>query len=461
MTLAPKLPPAVLIEDGWSAARLIPTTGIGGQDEQEERATSSLLAVMRAVPEFGRALLAHLDAPAGRISTYSEVRFTGVDAKVSIPDGGIVVERGKNRWRCLVEVKTGNHALRPEQVARYLELARAHELDAVLTISNEITSSPTESPLNLDLRKFKKVHLRHLSWWHILTEAIDQHKHRGITDPDQAWILGELIAYLDHERSGASGFEDLGDKWVGVRDGARTGTLRATDAGVREVGARWEQFVQYLALGLRQDLGRDVIPVWSRKLDVIGRREAIVRELADSGHLRGTVKVPDAIAPLEIDVDLSARLLTTSVDIAAPREGRAKTRLTWLLRQLRDAPATLRIEVTYPLVKETTTALLRAAMEQPDRLLWTPDPRREPRMFTLALSREMGTKRGKGQGSFVSESKKQVIDFYRVVVQQLKPWAAGAPKLPAPPEASEAAASPRPPDFTAEDVREPGEGLGP
>ncbi len=82
-------------------------------------------------------------------------------------------------------------------------------------------------------------------------------------------------------------------------------------------------------------------------------------------------------------------------------------------------------------------------------------------MFTLALSREMGTKRGKGQGSFVSESKKQVIDFYRVVVQQLKPWAAGAPKLPAPPEASEAAASPRPPDFTAEDVREPGEGLGP
>ena len=72
---------------------------------------------------------------------------------------------------------------------------------------------------------------------HILTEAIDQHRHRGITDPDQAWLLGELIAYLDHDKSGASGFEDLGEKWVAVRDGARAQTLRALDAGVRDVAA--------------------------------------------------------------------------------------------------------------------------------------------------------------------------------------------------------------------------------
>ena len=44
-------------EDGWRPSRLIPTTGIGGQDEQEQRATSSLLAVMSSVPQFGRALL--------------------------------------------------------------------------------------------------------------------------------------------------------------------------------------------------------------------------------------------------------------------------------------------------------------------------------------------------------------------------------------------------------------------
>src|SRR5688572_3280457 len=177
-------------EDEWRARRLIPTTGIGPQDEQEERATSSLLAVMAAVPQFGRALLDHLGAPGGRIQTFTEIRFIDADTKLSIPDGAVVVERGKARWVCLIEVKTAGASLRPDQVERYLELARVNGFDAVLTISNQITASPTESPIAIDLRKAKKVALRHLSWWQVMTEARIQHKHRGIADTDQAWILG-------------------------------------------------------------------------------------------------------------------------------------------------------------------------------------------------------------------------------------------------------------------------------
>jgi hypothetical protein len=440
---------------------LIPTTGIGGQDEQEERATSSLLAVMAAVPEFGRALLSHLDAPAGRIRTFSEVRFKSeLDEKLSIPDGGIVVDRGKTVWRCLVEVKTGNAPLRPEQVAGYLELARLSDIQAVLTISNQITPTPSDSPLQIDPKKTRKVILRHLSWWHILTEAIDQHRHKGITDPDQTWILGELIAYLDNERSGAGGFTDMGDKWVTVRDSARAQTLRANDAAAREVAARWEEMIQWLALGLRQDLGREVTSVWPRKLDATARRQAIVRHLADEGRLEGGVRVPGAIAPVEISVDLRTRLVTTSVEVAAPREGRARTRITWLLRQLKDSPSNLRIDASFPLAKETTSVLLKEGLEKPDKLLWPADPKREPRSFKLALAKEMGIKRGKGQGTFVGESRQQVIDFYRSVVQALKPWSAGAPKLPSPADVTQPTPSPRPPDYTSPG-RDPGEGADP
>ncbi len=449
------------IEDAWHPARLIPTTEIGGQDEQEQRATSSLLAVMAAVPEFGRALLAHLDAPAGRIRTYTEVRFKSeVDDQVSIPDGGIVVDRGKTIWRCLVEVKTGNAPLKPDQVSTYLDLARLNDIQAILTISNQIVSSPAESPVHVDPKKLRRTTLRHLSWWRIMTEAIDQHRHRGVSDPDQAWLLGELIAYLDNEKTGAGGFTDMGDKWVTVRDAARAQTLRASDAGARDVAAKWEEFVQWLALGLRQDLGREVTAVWSRKLDPGARRQSIVRELVDAGRLEASVKVPGAIAPVDIAVDLRTRLVTTSVDVAAPREGRSKTRITWLLRQLKDAPATLRIDATFPLVRETTSELLKQTIEKPERLLWSPDPKREPRSFKLALAREMGIKRGKGQGSFVGESKQQVIDFYRLVVQALRPWTSGAPRLPVPLEESEATASAGPSDSSSE-VGQPGEGVDP
>src|SRR6266540_718352 len=272
-------------EDNWRRARLIPTTGIGGQDEQEQRATSSLLAVMLAVPQFGRAILEHVDAPAGRILTFTEVRFIDADTKLSIPDGAVVVERGKTRWVCLVEVKTGGVELRGDQVERYLDLARANGFDAVLTISNQITASPAESPFSIDPRKLKKVALRHLSWWKAMTEARVEHVHRGVSDPDQAWILGELIAYLDHERAGAGGFDDMGDKWVAVREGGRQSTLKASDAGVRDVASRWEQFVEYLSLGLTQDLGRQVEPQLPKNLDATARRELQIRSLVEDGKL--------------------------------------------------------------------------------------------------------------------------------------------------------------------------------
>ena len=62
-------------EDRWLPARLIPTSGIKGVDEQERRATSALLSVIMAVPEFSRSLLRKVDAPAGTIRTYIEPPF--------------------------------------------------------------------------------------------------------------------------------------------------------------------------------------------------------------------------------------------------------------------------------------------------------------------------------------------------------------------------------------------------
>ena len=230
----------------WHHARLIPTAGIRGQEEQEKRATSCLLAVMHAVPEFGHALLKELGAPKSPvIETFAEVRFKDAGGKTVIPDGAIVCQRGKKRWTCLVEVKTGTAALKDDQVGSYLDVAREHGFDGVLTISNQITPSSSVTPVTVDGRKLRRTSLWHFSWWRIITEAIVQSRYRGVSDPDQAWILGELIAYLDNEASGAAGFDDMGDKWVSVRKAAHNGTLRQNDAEGRAVAERWEQFTQY------------------------------------------------------------------------------------------------------------------------------------------------------------------------------------------------------------------------
>ena len=83
-------------EKSWNVARLIPTSGINGADEQERRATSALLAVMSAVKESGRVMTAPLGAPAGTVETFIEVPFD-LNGKRIFPDGLIRARRGSGR----------------------------------------------------------------------------------------------------------------------------------------------------------------------------------------------------------------------------------------------------------------------------------------------------------------------------------------------------------------------------
>jgi hypothetical protein len=100
--------------------------------------------------------------------------------------------------------------------------------------------------------------MHHLSWIALITEATIQHEHRGISEPDQAWILEELIRYLEHPNSGALQFEDMGQHWVSVRNSAKDGTLRETDPGVEEVVEHWIEFMRFLSLQLGRELGAEV-----------------------------------------------------------------------------------------------------------------------------------------------------------------------------------------------------------
>lgn len=120
-----------MAEEAWHEARLIPTSGINGPDEQERRATSALLAVMTSVREFGRALTQPLGAPAGQVLAYIEVPFAQGEAKV-IPDGLLRVCRGSKTCTALVEVKTGTNESEVQQLENYLDVAQEQGFDALV-----------------------------------------------------------------------------------------------------------------------------------------------------------------------------------------------------------------------------------------------------------------------------------------------------------------------------------------
>lgn len=161
--------------------------------------------------------------------------------------------------------------------------------------------------------------------------------------------------------------------------------------------------------------------------------------------------MPDAAAPVDLEANLRTRQLRTSATIPAPKEGRPQTRINWILRQVKEMRPDLRVEVRYPNAREHPSLLLRDALEHPERLLYAPDPKRDPRVFDLALVGDLGRKRGKRQGSFVGDSRGQLLTFYRDVLQQIRPWQPPAPRLPAP----------RPPEATRADGDSPPDSVPP
>lgn len=420
---------ADVVEENWHEARLIPTSGINGADEQERRATSALLAVMTAVREFGRALTKPFGAPAGAVETYIEVPFHLGDARL-YPDGLIRVRRGQKAWTALVEVKTGGNVLAVPQLESYLDVAREQGFDAVITISNEIPAVAGQHPTKVDKRKLRKVALHHLSWTQVLAEAVMQKEFRGVADPDQAWILGELIRYLEHPRSGALEFDDMGEGWVTVRESVRAGTLRSTDKGVGEVAARFDALLRFACLSLGRQLGAEVVPVLSRKelAEPQLRTQALVAGLVSTGQLVGAIRIPGTAGDLMITADLRAGTVTCHVDIESPREGRPTTRVNWLARQLKAAPETVRVEAFAMHARGPGAAeLLRVVRENPASLIV--DPARDIKSFRVAMSVAMGPKRGRGRGAFIDSVLAAVDVFYLEVMQQLKAWSATPPRL--------------------------------
>ena len=416
-------------EETWLKARLIPISGLGGNEERERRATSALLAVLSAVKEFGRATLGRLGAPAGVVSCFCEVPFELDDGRKVRVDGLIRVRRGRRTWTLLVEVKTGPNELAQDQVEAYLEVVRENHFDGLLTISNQIVPVAGQHPVKVDGRKFGRVPLFHLSWARILTIAHMVREHQGVSDPDQAWILGELIRYLEYEGSGALAFEDMGPNWVKVRGAVKEQTLRLSDEGTEDVAARWDQLVQYLCLGLGARLGQEVRPVLSRKeTEEPDYRVAIVaRDLVNSGNLSAAIRIPNTVGPVELSANLRTMTASASTEVEAPELKRAASRVNWLVRQLRNAPAELRIDVTFYHTRATSAELLTKVRESLKCVLLGRD--RVPRSFAVTLSTGVGTKRKSGQGSFISDVSALLDEFYREVVQDLKPWTAPAPQL--------------------------------
>ncbi|WP_330305914.1 MULTISPECIES: TerD family protein [unclassified Streptomyces] len=416
----PKVAKKPLAEnDAWRTARLFPASALKSDRERETRATSVLLSVMAQVPEFGRRLTAAFGAPAGRMETFTEVSLPNGDSPRR-PDGVIRVERAGKLWTALVETKTNGNSLKPDQVQAYVDIAARRGYEAVITVSNdvELDGSPLVD-VKTDGRRKNKVALRHLSWADVTHQAQMLIRHEGVANAAHAWLLQELLHYLQHENSGCHGFQNMGPAWVPVRNGIDDETLCQGDPRAVDVVESWERLVRQVCLRLGGELGQKVLPVQRAKrgTDPRARRADLADQLCLEGKLDAELRIEGTPGVLALCADLRTGKLRTSIEIAAPEQGYPLTWAKRLVRQLDEAPADLHVET----LLEGQTSGPRGTLERlrPEPADILPKNGAPITGFRLSLFRGMGNTRGNAESGFIRSVDESVDRFHTHVVVHL------------------------------------------
>ncbi len=406
--------------DTWRSARLFPVSALKSDRERETRATSVVLSVMAQVPEFGRRLTAGFGAPAGRMETFTEVTLPHGESPRR-PDGVVRVERAGKLWTALVETKTNGNALKPDQVQAYMDIAARRGYEAVITLSNDVALEG--SPLvdvRIDRRRKHKVALWHLSWAEVVHQAQMLIRHEGVGNAAHAWLLQELLQYLQHENSGCHGFQNMGAAWVPVRRGIDEETLCQGDARALEVIENWERLVRQVCLRLGGELGQKVLPIQRarRGSDPGARRTELADRLCEQGRLNAEIRIEGTPGVLAITADLRTGKLRTSIEVPAEQTGYPLTRAKRLVRRLAEAPADLHIETLVDGQGPGPRGTLERLRPEPADLL--PRDGAQITGFRLSLFKGMGNGRGSAETGFIRSVDEAVDRFHAQVVTHVE-----------------------------------------
>jgi hypothetical protein len=424
------------LESG-ETARLIP---VASSRQKESHAISALLGVFRMIPDYAAMMLAEVEAPVNtrsRLEAYTEVCFktkAKVPSKSSTlprPDGYIVVESRGKRWAALIEAKVKNDELKSDQIEKYLDLARDVGADAVITISNDFALLPTHHPVRVNRQKTRNTGLYHFSWLSLLSNAQILADSDELKVKEQAFVLRELIRFLDDERSGVQPFDRMGSGWKEICNAVQHGQqLTKTSDLVAEAVADWHQLTRFLALELSPHLG-EPINVYVRRAhrrDPAKRLDADINDLVKFQAFDDEFDIPNAASRIHLTADLRCRTITLSMELNPPEDKKRPTAaINWLTRQLDPEKAKhVLIRADWPGRIPPTMEPLSVCLEYPnvlvpDNVSDLPTKLGVRRVYDLAG-------RFRGARTLVEDLTKAFAEFYKNVGQNLHPWTPPPPK---------------------------------
>jgi len=317
-------------------ARLFPS----GNTRDENQTTSIFLASLQAVKEYREELLSNIGINKiknrnTKLHVYTEVYNKDKTERI---DGLIVLTSGKNNpvieWIAFVESKVKHNIIEQEQIERYIKFGRDIGVNTIITISNEMTTSPYESPI--DITKVRNFNLFHWSWTYLKVMSTRLLRTNIIEDEDHVFILGELRRYFDTHKY-ILNFTHMGKQWsdasICINETA-IGKKVNKDVLCDIVNA-YKQEEKDISLQLT-----DITPYYVQLLLKKNeeREESIINQLQkDNRTITSTYFIDnDKKRTFELEVDFLRKMIICRTSVIIEK-GKAIAQISTLLKKLKDA----------------------------------------------------------------------------------------------------------------------------
>ncbi|WP_339671851.1 hypothetical protein [Dasania marina] len=419
-------------EISLSKPRLIPVFKLG----DEMALTSVLLSAFRLIKEFKEAVFSESKIQkGGTLYVYTEVAFK--DFPDSRIDGLLlIVKAGVIRDAAILEMKNGKDVLDKDQVERYQKIAKLYAIPKFLTISNEFVSDATQSPVVV--KNIRGVDMYHFSWTYLLTIAhiLLFKKDVSIEDEDQVEIMREVVNYLEHDKSGVVGVNQMSASWVGVVEKINAGAnLKVTDDHVYGTVHSWQQEERDMALALSRELGVLVTSGDSKyKGKLEERLKSDCKELIVNKKLESVFKVKGAVSDIKVSALFEKRTVEMMVLLKPPSDMTYKGQLGWMKRQL-DSCAKKDEKLFGQIAKELYLEVLIKNSRVVERFTVFDFESavdvlkgKEIREFRILYLKDFG-KKFSSTRKFVVVIEAMLREYYKAVIQHMVRWEPKAPKI--------------------------------
>jgi hypothetical protein len=263
----------------------------------------------------------------------------------------------------------------------------------------------------------------------VTTCEILQHQ-QSIEDTEQAFLLRELLRYLEDQRTGVERFSQMGADWKDLTQRINNGaSLKKSDDDIANAIGCWIEEERDLCLQLSRHVGQTVETMMERKykLDPAARIRTSIAALVDCPILKSTYRVPDCAGDIEVAANLQLRTISVSMKVKAPLDKKStKARTNWLLKMLKQDDPRIFVTAHWPGRAAPTQKPLEMLHKDPE-LIQTDNPTLAPHSFEISLVDSTGKRFG-GRRTFIEDLEAIVPAFYDLVGQNLRAWQPAPPR---------------------------------